>query len=144
MNLKDLASQILNEGFNAKTDSVSDFEDLQDGIYDVVLMGAQWRANEKGTEWISFEFELLNEGFENRKYFGNIFFSNEKMMQLNLKRTMKYAAVLDVELTVEDFEDTTDLVEAIKAGVGNQATLTLKSNKTGTFQNWELTEMTPF
>jgi hypothetical protein len=143
MNLKALASQILNEGFNAKTDSVNDFEELQDGLYDVLLTDASWRSNEKGTEWLSMEFELLNEGFENRKFFGNIFFSSEKMMQMNIKKTMKSAAMLEVELSVEDFEDTNALVEAIKHGIGNQATLTLKKQKNG-FQNWDLTEMTPF
>ena len=145
MNLKDLAAEILNDGFDPKTDSVGgDFEDLPDGLYDGILLDVSWRTNDKGTEWLSFEFEILNEGYEGRKYFGNIFFSNEKMMQLNLKRAMKTAAVLDVDLSVEDFEDVNTLVETLKQGVGNQCMLELKTNKKGTFQNWTAIEEAPF
>ena len=145
LNLKELASQVLAEGFNPRTDAVGgDYEDLPDGLYDAILTNVSWRQNDKGTEWLSFEFEILNEGYENRKYFGNIFFSNEKMMQLNLKRAMKTAAVLDVDLSVEDFEDTETLVETLKQGIGNQCMIDLKTNKKGTFQNWDATDNAPF
>lgn len=146
MNLKAMAQQILQEGFDPKTDAVSDeYENLPDGLYDGILMDVSWRVSDNtGTEWLSFEFEILNEGYENRKYFGNIFFSNEKMMQLNLKRAMKTAAILDVDLTVEDFEDTDTLVETLKQGIGNQCMIELKTNKKGTFQNWEAKEDAPF
>lgn len=146
MNLKAMAQQILNEGFNPKTDAVGgDFENLEDGLYDAILMDVKWQGpNDNGTEWLCFEFEILNEGFEGRKYNGNIFFSNEKMLQLNLKRAMKTAAILDVELTVEDFEETTTLVETLQQGVGNQCMIELKTNKKGTFQNWEALEEAPF
>ncbi|WP_368900580.1 DUF669 domain-containing protein [Oceanobacillus oncorhynchi] len=141
MNLKAMAAEIMEEGFNPKTDAVGDdFENLPDGEYDGILTNVSWRTNDKGTEWLSFEFELLNEGYENRKYFGNIFFSNEKMMQLNLKRAMKTASILDVELEIDDFEDTDALVEKLKEGAGNQCLLELKTNKKGSFQNWEAKE----
>ncbi len=145
LNLKEMAAEILNEGFNPKTDAVGgDYENLPDGIYDVIYTDVSWRTNDKGTEWLSFEFEVQNEGYENRKYFGNIFFSNEKMMQLNLKRAMKIAAVLDVDITIEDFEDEETLVEALKAGLGAQCLIELKTNKKGTFQNFEVMEDAPF
>src|SRR5690606_16405118 len=145
MNLKALAEEILNEGFDPKTDPVSgEFENLPDGLYDGILLDVSWRTNDKGTEWLSFEFEILNEGYDGRKYFGNIFFSNEKMLKLNLKRAMKTAAILDVDVTVEDFEDEEVLVERLKEGVGNQCMIELKTNKKGTFQNWEAKEDVPF
>lgn len=141
-----MAQQILSEGFDPKKDAVTDgYEDLPDGLYDAILMNVSWKGpNDNGTEWLAFEFEILNEGYENRKYFGNIFFSNEKMLQLNLKRAMKTAAVLDVELTMEDFEDTDTLVETLQQGIGNQCLIDLKTNKKGTFQNWEALEDAPF
>jgi len=41
MNLKDMAKQILSEGFDPKTDAVGgDFEDLPDGLYDGILLNA--------------------------------------------------------------------------------------------------------
>lgn len=145
LNLKEMAAEILNEGFNPQTDSVGgDYEELPDGLYDVILTDVSWRTNDKGTEWLSFEFEILNEGYDGRKYFGNIFFSNEKMLKLNLKRAMKTAAILDVDVTVEDFEDEEVLVERLKEGVGNQCMIELKTNKKGTFQNWEAKEDVPF
>src|SRR5690606_32033578 len=119
LNLKEMAAEILSEGFNPQTDSVGgDYEELPDGLYDAILTDVSWRTNDKGTEWLSFEFEILNEGYDGRKYFGNIFFSNEKMLKLNLKRAMKTAAILDVDVTVEDFEDEEVLVERLKEGVG--------------------------
>ncbi|MGM8215155.1 DUF669 domain-containing protein [Bacillaceae bacterium W0354] len=144
LNLKQIAQQVLSEGFDPKTDSVSDFDELSDGLYDVILTDVSWRANDKGTEWLSFEFEVLNEGFEGRKYFGNIFFSNEKMMELNLKRAMKTAAVLDIDLDIEDFEDEEALVAKLKEGLGTQCMVELKTNKKGNFQNWEAMEEAPF
>jgi len=145
LNLKEMAAEILSEGFNPQTDSVGgDYEELPDGLYDAILTDVSWRTNDKGTEWLSFEFEILNEGYDGRKYFGNIFFSNEKMLKLNLKRAMKTAAILDVDVTVEDFEDEEVLVERLKEGVGNQCMIELKTNKKGTFQNWEAKEDVPF
>lgn len=144
MSLKELAQEILEQGFNPKTDPVSGDYEWPDGVYDGLLTNVSWRTNDKGTEWVSFEFEILNEGYEGRKYFGNIFFSNEKMLQLNIKKTMKTASVLDVELTAEDFEDENTLVEKLKQGIGNECMIELKTNKKGTFQNWETIESAPF
>ena len=48
MNLKALAQQILDEGFDPKTDAVSDqFEDLPDGLYDGILLDVSWRVDRK-------------------------------------------------------------------------------------------------
>lgn len=144
MNLKEMAAQILQEGFNPETDSVNDFDNLPDGIYDALFTNVSWRTNDNGTEWLSLEFEILNEGYEGRKYFGNIFFSVEKMLQVNIKRTMKYAAILGVTLGPDDFADPEqNLVEAFKNGLGNQVELELKTSKKG-FQNFELSDEVPF
>ncbi|PWA08633.1 hypothetical protein DCC39_14435 [Pueribacillus theae] len=144
MNLKEMAAQILAEGFNPETDPVSDFDNLPDGEYDAMLTDVQWRTNDKGTEWLNFELEILNDGYENRKYFGGIFFSSEKMLNQNIKRTFKYAALLGVELTPDDLDQPElTLVEAFKHALGQQLTLTLKTSKSG-FQNFDLSEFTPF
>jgi hypothetical protein len=144
MNLKEMVAQILQEGFNPETDSVNDFDNLPDGIYDALFTNVSWRTNDNGSEWLSLEFEILNEGYEGRKYFGNIFFSVEKMLQVNIKRTMKYAAILGVTLGPDDFADPEqNLVEAFKNGLGNQVELELKTSKKG-FQNFELSDGVPF
>lgn len=144
MNLKEMAAKILEEGFNPETDPVNDFDNLPDGSYDALLTNVSWRTNDNGTEWLSLEFEIINEGFEGRKFFGNIFFSVEKMLQVNIKRTMKYATILGVDLSIDDFGDPeTSLVEAFKNGLGNHVELTLKTSKSN-FQNFDLSEAVPF
>ena len=58
---------------------------------------------------------------------------------------MKYAFILGVELDADVFDaPETELVDAFKTALGNQVTLTLKTNKKGTFQNFEISEFTPF
>lgn len=146
LNLKQAAAEVLNEGWDPKTDNVGgDFENLPDGMYDGILMDVKWMGpNDKGTEWLAFEFEIQNEGYEGQKYFANIFFSNEKMMKLNLKRAMKTASVLDVDIDIDDFEDEQVLVEKLKEGVGASCMIELKTNKKGTFQNFDVMEEAPF
>lgn len=141
MSLQAMAAKLLAEGFDPKTSPVDDFENLPEGIYDVVLSDVQWRVNEKGTEWLQLTLDLLNEGFENRKHFGNIYFT-EKMMERALKQTMKCAAALEIELDPSVFgSPESDLVDAFKEALGTQAEMEIKhsKSKTGsTFVNFSL------
>lgn len=141
-NLAAMAQKLLAEGFDPKTSPVDDFENLPEGIYDVVLSNVEWKVNEKGTEWLALTLEVLNEGFENRKHFGNIFFT-EKMMERALKQTMKCAAALDIELDPSAFgSPETELVDAFKEGLGTQCEMEIKHSKSknGTFVNFSLSE----
>ena len=141
-NLAAMAQKLLAEGFDPKTSPVDDFEALPEGIYDVALSEVAWRVNDKGTEWLQLNLEILNEGFENRKHFGMIFFT-EKMMERSLKQTMKCAAALDVELDPAVFgSPETDLVDAFKEALGNQCEMEIKHSKSknGTFVNFTLSE----
>lgn len=144
MNLKDMASQILSEGFDPKTSPVSDFENLPDGTYDALLENAEWRVSQNGDfEWLSLVFEVLNEGHEGRKHFGMISFNHEKMIGLNIKRAMKTADAVGVELDPDVFDEPeTALVEAFQEGLGTEVELTLTSyvsKKTGkTGQNFDV------
>lgn len=150
MSLKDMAAQILEEGFDPATSPVSDFENLPDGTYDAMLENVEWRVSQDGGfEWLSLVFEILNEGFEGRKYFGMVSFNHENMVGLNIKRAMKTANAVGVELHPEDFETPeTSLVEAFKEGLGTEVELTLtgwKSKKTGkTGQNFDVDVALPF
>lgn len=150
MSLKDMASQILADGFDPKTSPVSDFENLPDGEYDAILENVEWRVSQDGGfEWLSLAFEILNDGFEGRKHFGMISFANERMVGLNIKRAMKTASAVGVELDPEVFEEPeTALVEAFEDGLGTEVALTLSSyvsKKTGkTGQNFDVEPATPF
>lgn len=146
-NLEALAQKILAEGFDPKTSPVDDFENLPEGIYDVVLSDVQWRVNDKGTEWLQLTLDILNEGFENRKHFGMIFFT-EKMMERSIKQTMKCAAALDIELSPSAFASPeVDLVNTFKEALGNQAEMEIKhskSKKGDVFVNFSLSQPVPF
>lgn len=148
-NLAAMAAKLLAEGFDPKTSPVDDFENLSEGIYDVVLSDVQWRISDTtGTEWLSLTLDVLNEGYENRKHFGNIFFT-EKMMERALKQTMKCAAALDIELDPSVFgTPETELVDAFKEGLGAQCEMEIKhskNKKTGdVFVNFSLSQPSPF
>lgn len=150
MSLKDMAAQILNEGWDPSTSPVSDFEDLPDGKYDAIFENVEWRVSKDGGfEWLSLVFEILNDGFEGLKYFGMISFNHEKMMGLNIKRAMKTAVAVGVDIGPEDFESPeTQLVEAFEQGLGTEVELTLtgwKSKKTGkSGQNFDVEPAVPF
>lgn len=140
-NLAALAQKLLAEGFDPKTSPVSDYENLPEGEYDVIFEDVEWVVNsETGSERLQLKFEILNEGFENRKHNGMIFFT-EKMMERSLKQTMKCAAALGIELNPAVFgSPETDLVEAFKEALGSQAILEIKHSKgkNGVFVNFAL------
>ena len=149
MDLKAMAAQLLADGFDPATSPVSDFDELPNGSYDALLNNVEWRVSDSGFEWLSLQFEILNEGFEGRKYFGMISFVNEKMIGLNMKRAMKTAHSVGVELSPDDFvSPETNLVEAFQQGLGSQVELTLtgwENKKTGkSGQNFDVSEPLPF
>ncbi len=135
MSLMEAAAQILADGFDRKKGAVSDYEDLPEGTYEAMLENVEWRVSDSGFEWLSLQFEILSEGFENRKYFGMIAFNNERFLNQNIKLAMRVAAAVGVELQPEDFAaPETDLVDAFQDGVGQEVDLTLTnwtSKKTG-------------
>lgn len=154
MNLKELAAQMLAEGFKQGDTVSTGFEDLPDGIYDVVLLNADWRVKEEtGFEWLSLEFDILNQGFEGRKYFGMISFTNEKMAQYNMKIALNTLLALGVEREGNDVIELFDkpeseLVQAFREGIGAQVELELtgwENKKTGKKgQNFKVSSASPF
>lgn len=155
MNLKELAEQMLNEGFNPKETNVDDdgFDNLPDGIYDAILEDVQFRVSEKGTEWLSLTLTIINEGYENRKFFAN-YWLTEKQLERNIKKLWGHAAqVFNVELTPDDIANIeTAVVEKLQEALGTQVELELKTSRwkdkaTGEmkeFQNFSLSPATPF
>jgi hypothetical protein len=153
MNLKEMAAQMLAEGFKQGDEVSTGFENLPDGIYDAILTNAQWRVNDSGFEWLSLEFEILNEGFENRKYFGMYSFAHEKMGPVNMKNAMNTLLAVGVEKEGNELIELfgapeTALVDAFKEGLGSQVELELKgweNKKTGkSGQNFKVTAPSPF
>jgi len=155
MNLKELAQKMLNEGFDPNVTNVNEENnfDLPDGIYDAILEDVQFRVNDKGTEWISLTLTIINEGYENRKYFAN-YWLTEKQLEQNIKKLWGHAAqVFNVELTIDDIANIeTAVVDKLQTALGTQVELELKTNRwkdktTGKmreFQNFKLAPATPF
>lgn len=157
MNLKELAEKMLNEGFDPNTSNVNDGDsfDLPDGIYDAILENVEYRVNNNGTEWISLTLNIINDGYENRKYFAN-YWLTEKQLERNIKKLWGHAAqVFGVELTPDDIANIeTAVVEKLQEALGTQVELELKTQRwkdrtTGEmkeFQNFKLNPAvdTPF
>ena len=133
------ASEIFNKGFDVENDPVSDFEPINDGVYSGYIEGFEHKEFSTGTEALQFKVKISDEPYEGRSYFGALFLS-EKVINTSIKRLLKYAHRLGIELGPEDFSDTDLLVEKMQEAVGYQCTLTLKTtvNKKGEFQSFEL------
>lgn len=149
MDLKAMAASILADGFDPATSPVSDFENLPEGTYDAIFNNVEWKTSDSGWEWLSVQFEILNEGFEGRKYFGMISFITESMIGMNMKLAMKTGHAVGVAISPEDFEQPeVNLVAAFQDGLGKEVELKLtnwenkKNGKKG--QNFEVSEPLPF
>ena len=63
------------ESFNPATDKVDDFEKLPDGEYNCLLEDVTARKSDKGTNWISFSFSVMDGDYKDRLIFVNYFFT---------------------------------------------------------------------
>lgn len=134
--LLSLASKTM-EGFNPATDSVDNFEKLPDGDYNCVLDEVTARKNDKGTNWISFKFSVLEGDCANRLIFVNYYFT-EKTAERSIKGITKLAYEFGYELPVEAFTSYESLAETLNAMAGNQATVTQSTSKND-FTNYKVT-----
>lgn len=135
-NLMDIASKTM-EKFNPATDSVDDFEKLPDGEYNCLLEDVQARVSqEKGTEWISFKFSVMNGDYENRIIFVNYFFT-EKTVERSIKALNKLAYDFGYELPNTAFENLETLAETLNGMAGNQATIKQTTSKND-FTNYKV------
>lgn len=125
------------EGFDPATDTVNDFENIEDGTYNCVLEDVKARKNDKGTNWIGFRFSILDGQYENRQIFVNYFFT-EKTVERSIKGLTKLAYEFGYELPLEAFSSYDTLAETLNSIAGNQATVTQTTSKNG-FTNYKVT-----
>lgn len=135
--LLSLASEIM-EGFNPATDSVDKvYERIEDGTYNCVLDEVTPRKNDKGTNWVSFKFSILEGKYANRCIFVNYYFT-EKTAERSIKTINKIAYDFGYELPVEAFSSYESLADTLNSMAGNQANVTLKTGKND-FINYTVT-----
>lgn len=135
--LLNIASNVM-ENFNPATDSVDTFEDIKDGEYHGLLESVTANQNDKGTNWISFKFSILdNEEYKNRFIFVNYFFT-EKMVERSIKALNKVAYEFGYQLPVESFASFETLAETLNGMAGNQAIVEKKTSNSG-FVNYKVT-----
>lgn len=125
--LLDLAKKTM-EGFNPATDTVDNFEKIEDGIYNCVLEDVKARKNDKGTNWISFRFSIMDGDYANRQIFVNYYFT-EKTVERSIKALNKVAYDFGYTLPVDAFSTYETLAETLNSMAGNQATVTQKTGK---------------
>lgn len=135
--LLSIASKTM-EGFNPATDSVDDFEKLEDGEYNCLLEEVTSRKNDKGTEWVSLKFSIMDGDRANRLIFVNYFFT-EKMVERSIKGINKLAYEFGFELPVEAFTSLETLAETLNGFMaGLQATVKQTTSKND-FVNYTVT-----
>lgn len=133
--LLNIATNVM-EGFDPATDKVNDFEEIADGTYNCLLEKVTARKNDKGTNWISFDWSQVSSE-DNRHIFVNYFFT-EKMIERSIKALNKLAYEFGYQLPVESFTDLETLADTLNGMAGNQATITKKTSGSG-FVNYTVT-----
>lgn len=134
MSLLQKAQEIMGT-FDPKTDTVDNFENLPDGEYQALLEEVVSKSNDKGTEWISFVWSVLDEGDnQGRLLFDNRFFT-EKSEDRSIKSVIKTADDFGYELPADAFTDLDTLAEYLNSMAGEQAIVTQKTSKSG-FTNY--------
>ena len=126
------------EGFNPATDSVDNFEKLPDGEYNCLLEDVTDRKNDKGTNWISFKFSVMDGDYTNRLIFVNFYFT-EKTMERSVKGITKLAYEFGYELPLEAFSSYKYLAETLNSMAGNQATV--RQTTKNDFSNYKVTPL---
>lgn len=124
------------EGFNPATDSVDNFENLPDGEYNCLLEDVTARKSDKGTNWISFKFSVMDGDYTNRLIFVNYYFT-EKTVERSIKGITKLAYEFGYELPLDAFASYESLAETLKGIAGNQATV--KQTTKNDFSNYKVT-----
>lgn len=123
--------------FNPAVDTVDDFEKLPDGEYQCLLEDVTARTSEKGTNWISFKFSIMEGDFTNRLIFVNYFFT-EKTIERSIKGITKLAYDFGFELPIDAFTSLDTLAETLSGIAGNQATVKQTTSKND-FTNYKVT-----
>lgn len=134
--LLSIASKTM-EGFNPATDPVDSFEKLQDGEYNCLLEEAKYRVSDKGTNWISLTFSIIDGDKAGRLIFVNYFFT-EKMVERSIKAINKLAYDFGFELPLEAFSSFETLAETLNGLAGNQAIVKQTTSKND-FTNYTVT-----
>ena len=130
------------ENFDPAKDNVDDFEEIKDGEYNTLLEDVTARKSDKGTNWISFKFSIMdNEEYKNRFIFVNYFFT-EKTIERSIKAINKLAYDFGYQLPVDAFTSLDTLAETLKGMAGNQAFVKKTTGKSG-FVNYKVTTL-PF
>lgn len=125
------------EGFNPATDTVDNFEKLPDGDYNCLLEDVTAKVSEKGTNWISFKFSVMDGDYENRLIFVNFFFT-EKTIERSIKGISKLAYDFGYELPIDAFSSLDNLAETLNQMAGNQATVHQTTSKND-YTNYKVT-----
>lgn len=127
------------EKFDPAIDKVDDFEKLPDGEYTCLLEDATARKNEKGTNWISLKFSIIEGEYENRMLFVNYYFT-EKTIERSIKSITKLAYDFGYELPIDAFTSYESLAQTLNSMAGNQAIVKQTTGKND-YTNYKVTPL---
>lgn len=144
LDLAALMGEIYGEGFDREKDAVTDFEEIPDDVYQVVIERFDHKTSENtGNSWFCFWLQITTGEYQGKKYFANLWLS-PKSATKSLKLLSKYAYFMGIDIEPEDLKDIKVLLGKMNdendGCVGVECTLTLKTTGSGDkkFTNWEL------
>ena len=136
-NLLDIANKVM-EGFDPANDKVDNFEKLPDGEYTCLLEKATAKKNDKGTQWISLDFSIMDRE-DNRHLFVPYFFT-DKSMERSIKGISKLAFDFGYTLPADAFTDLETLAGYVDQMAGNQAIVKQTTSKND-YTNYKITPL---
>lgn len=125
------------EEFNPETDSVSDFEPIPDGEYNVLLEEVELKESQGGTPNISFKYSVID-GEQEGKFIWDNHYLTLKTIKFQTKKLAKIAFILGFELPVDTFNSYERIVEVFNQMAGTTGVGEKTTNKSG-YSNFELT-----
>ena len=133
--LLNIAKETMKE-FNPETDPVSNFEEIPDGEYEVLLEEVSYKKSEKGTPNICFKYSVIGGEYEGRLLFDNHYLT-EKTIKWQTQMLSKIAYIFGFELPEDTFDSFERIVEVYNQMAGSTTSAKKTTNKSG-YSNIEL------
>lgn len=127
-----IATKVMEE-FDPTKDSVYDYENVPDGLYNCLVEEVSKKHNEeKGTDRITVKCSVIGGEYDGKYIFVNHYFTTEKAKIISFKKILQLINFLGYQKpNVEVFDNLDALAEMLNSMAGNQITIKQTTNKAG-------------
>ncbi|MFV0395100.1 MAG: DUF669 domain-containing protein [Coprobacillaceae bacterium] len=136
IDLVSMAADIKENGY------VDEFAEIPDGVYECAIEEVTSKSkSDTGTEWVSMQMDILDGDNVGQKIFIPYFLVGKNLRDFQIKRSIndlqELVKLYDYELPIEAFADMETLAGNIRTLVGELATVTKTTNKSG-YANYKI------